>query len=167
MTPDPLRPPLHERIVTALQALVAHQADAVIVSEPQTATTPMAPNREPGRLRQLLGRIGVAPVPEYANLRYVQFAPGADPGTIYAECVGSSAWGGPWEISANADQQLRGLGWLSPADPGYAEYAFGKGAPMYRASAPEGELGGLAELAKDSLGALGVTAEDSIEVETV
>ncbi len=60
--------------------------------------------------------------------RYVQVRT-AEPGMLYAECVGATLFDGEWEVSASQHEQLRALGWFVPGDdnpwdaaPAYPNY---------------------------------------------
>jgi hypothetical protein len=168
MTAEPNWRPLRQRIALELQALARNDHDAVIVSEQETATTPQTHDRTRtrGPLRTLGRRLGFIHVHPFPKLRFVQFAIGKDPNTIYAECVGSTAWDGSINLTPETDRRLRALGWLSPDDPGYLDYSFGRGAPMYRLSTPDTDTEHLADLAIESLALLGLTPLSPIEVET-
>ena len=102
---------------------------------------------EPGPRRGLLRR---RPTP--APIRYVQFR--HDGGSMYAECVGATHFGGDWDVDADTHERLRGLGWYVPGDdnpwqvsPSYPNY--------FRHHSPT-ESAELAELGAASLELLGV-----------
>lgn len=65
--------------------------------------------------------------PPSAPTRYVQLRRDGD--HVYAECVGSTAFGGDWEVDEVTHGRLRDLGWLVPGDehasgvqPSYPNY---------------------------------------------
>jgi hypothetical protein len=161
-------PPLREQAATELQALVRNEHDAVIVSEQETETTPTTYDhtRARGPLRALARRLGIIKLHRFPNLRFVRFTTSKDQNTLYAECVGSTAWNGFIEVTPETDSRLRALGWLSPQDPGYLDSSFGPGAPMYRLSTPDTDIDHLADLAIESLALLGLTPHSPITVET-
>jgi hypothetical protein len=168
MTTEPTWRPLREHVAVELQALVRQVHDAVIVSEQETETTPKTYDRTRtrGPLRTLGHRLGLIHVHWFPNVRFVQFTTGKDPNTIYAECVGSTAWDGVIDVTPETDRRLRALGWLSPDDPGYLDYSFSQGAPMYRCSTPDSDVDHLADLTIESLALLGLTPQSPITVET-
>ncbi len=168
MTTDPVWHPLREQIVTELQVLVRNEHAAVIVSEQETETTTMTYDRtrRVGPWWTLARRLGLVHIEWFPNLRFVQFTTSKREDTVYAECVGSTAWDGFIDITPETDRRLRDLGWLSPDDPHYFDYSFGRGAPMYRIDAPKTEIDYLADLAINSLALLGLTPQSPIAVET-
>ena len=74
------------------------------------------------------------------------------------ECVGSTAFGGDWEISPADDGRLRALGWRAPDDTNGEEW----GEPMYKCDVPRKEAARLARMGLDALRLLGV-APASVE----
>ena len=68
------------------------------------------------------------------------------------ECVGSTAFGGDWEISPADDGRLRALGWRAPDDTNGEEW----GEPMYKCDLPRKEAARLARMGLDALRLLGV-----------
>ena len=47
--------------------------------------------------------------------RYVQVR-AAEPGLLYAECVGATLFDGEWEVTDAQHEQLRALGWFVPGE---------------------------------------------------
>jgi hypothetical protein len=89
-----------DEILARLAATLAGLDDGgyVVVGEPEG---------EPAPARGLLRRRPPPP-----PRRYVQ---AARRGTwLYAECVGSTAFGGDWEVTSEQDAAIRAAGWLTP-----------------------------------------------------
>ncbi len=74
--------------------------------------------------RGLLGRRGPAPA-----RRYVQVT--AARSVLLAECVGSTTFGGVWEMSPETEAALERQGWERPWSPDYPTYQ--REAPLVRA----------------------------------
>lgn len=123
-------------LASALAALGSEEF--LVVGEPAPA---------PGPARGLLRR-RTAPPPH----RYVQFRVAGE--WVYAECVGSTVFGGDWPSTAEQHDALRDLGWLAPGDedPSQTQPAY----PNYWRTLPTTERARLAVLGARSLEALGV-----------
>ncbi len=123
-------------LTTALAAL--EPEEFLVVGEPAPA---------PGPARGLLRRRS-APPPH----RYVQFRATGE--WVYAECVGSTVFGGDWPSTAEQHDALRDLGWLAPGDEDPTETR--PGYPNYWRTLPRAERAELALLGARSLSVLGV-----------
>ena len=132
---------LRARLAAALTALGEH--DVVVAGEP-------AP--EPRPPRGLLRR-RARPEPH----RYVQFL-GLGDGTIRAECVGATLFGGDLEIAPEVHERLRALGWAAPGDLPVDD-VFGWGYPNYRAEGTTVEADRLADLGTEALTLLGLSPD--------
>jgi hypothetical protein len=77
---------------------------------------------------------------------------------LFGECVGSTAFGGDWEVSTADHERLRALGWQAPGDTADQEWPV----PNYRVDGPLGQAGVLAGMGVDALDVLGL-APDAVE----
>ena len=140
---------VQQRLLTELAGLagLAGLADDehLVVGEPE----PVGPVRV-GLLARLRGRRPAAPS------RYVQARRDGD--WLYGECIGSTAFGGDWEVTPAQHQRVQALGWLAPGDddpsgtqPGY---------PHYWQVVPRTSAAGLATAMAEALRVLGADPAD-------
>lgn len=105
---------LNRRLTGAILALDLH--DGLVIRE-----------RPPETRRGLLGgRRAAARAPR----RYVQVT--AAPRVLIAECVGSTSFGGEWEMDAETEATLLRQGWEKPWSPDYR--TFSREAPLTSAN---------------------------------
>jgi hypothetical protein len=128
---------LRDSLAAGLTALT--DGEFVILSEPVTYS-------EPG---SGLFRRKPRPLP----CRFVQYLRMEH--YLGGECVGSTAFGGTWEISPADNDRIRALGWKAPGDTAEKEW----GAPVYKADLPREEAPRLAQMGVDALRVLGLTPE--------
>lgn len=83
---------------------------------------------------------------------YVQFR--CAEGWVYAECIGSTAFGGQWPITGEQHEAIRSLGWLAPGDedPTQTQPPF----PNYWRTVPAARVLELVDLGVGALRILGV-----------
>ncbi|MCW2710708.1 MAG: hypothetical protein JWP24_902 [Marmoricola sp.] len=91
-----------------------------------------------------------ARAPKVAPARYVQALRLEE--VVSGECVGATSFGGTWEMSDATIAQLRGLGWLTPAE---SHHAYGHGTPNFGLYVDPSDAPGLADLMTASLEILG------------
>ena len=124
---------LHEQLTAWLESL--QDGESVVLGEPVV----------PGKAHGLFRR-RAEPLPS-RYVRYVRMEH-----YLGGECVGSTAFGGEWEISGAVDEQLRALGWRAPDDTNREEW----GAPLYKCDVPRTQAARLAGTGVDTLRLLGV-----------
>ncbi len=130
---------LHEQLTAWLESL--GDGESVVLGEPVVLGEAHGLFRHRGK-----------PLPS-RYVRYVRMEH-----YLGGECVGSTAFGGDWEISPAEDERLRGLGWRAPDDTNKAEW----GDPLYKCDVPRKEAARLARMGLDALRLLGV-APASVE----
>lgn len=124
---------LNDELTAWLESLA--DGESVVVGEPVSLGEPHG-----------LFRRRTKPLPS----RYVQYVRLEH--YLGGECVGSTAFGGEWEISPEDHERLRGLGWRAPDSTNSDEW----GAPMYKCDVPRTEAARLARMGVDTLRLLGV-----------
>ena len=139
---DPGWQALRDRLAGELATLADHEF--VVVNEKPPP---------PGPKQGLLRRRPAAPA-----VRHVQFL--RDEDVVYAECVGATLFGGPYDIAPADHERLRTLGWRAPGDTSETYW----GAPNYRIHATPTDAERLADLAVDSLEVLGLTPTSDLEL---
>lgn len=130
---------LHARLASDVEGLA--EGERLRVGEPKPVRRPA------GLLRQR--RVAVTPT------RYVLFVGGA--GVLTAECVGSTSFGGTWEMSPDVEKTLQRQGWGWPL-PGTAAH--------FRRHAQVGEAIWLVESGLQALELLGLQPADVSIVRT-
>ena len=129
-----------DAVVARLRAAIEELADGefLVVGEPPAEAPP-----------RRFGRRGTPPPSRYVQFRLAD-------GWLYAECVGSRAFGGDWPATPEQDAAVRAAGWLAPGDedptgtrPGY---------PNYWRTVPAADGADLAARGAAALEALGVEA---------
>jgi len=130
-------------VVSALGCALARLSDGefLILGEPTTESRPR---------RTLFGRRTVP-----AATRYVQVLRIADVYT--AECVGARSLGGTWQMSESTIEQLRSLGWRTPAE---SKWEFDNDTPNFDLYVALAAAPALSEVLLDSLRCLGARPED-------
>lgn len=106
------------------------------------------PAGEPGPPRGLLRRRTPPPATRFVQVR-------RDEDQLYAECVGSTAFGGDWEVDDTTHERLRDLGWLVPGE--VTASAMEPSYPAYWRLLP---VSGAAELAGTCAGTLDALGAD-------
>ena len=124
---------LHEELTAWLQTLA--DGESVVLGEPVVLGEANGLFRHRGK-----------PLPS-RYVRYVRMEH-----YLGGECVGSTAFGGDWEISPADDGRLRALGWRAPDDTNGEEW----GEPMYKCDLTRKEAARLARMGLDALRLLGV-----------
>jgi hypothetical protein len=124
---------LHEQLTAWLESLA--DGESVVLGEPVVL----------GEAHGLF-RHRAKPLPS-RFVRYVRLEH-----YLGAECVGSTAFGGDWEISPADDERLRALGWRAPDGTNNHEW----GAPMYMCDVPRRDAARLARMGVDPLRLLDV-----------
>jgi len=108
------------------------------------------PTADPRPKRGLFGRRA-----KPAATRYVQVLRIADVYT--AECVGARSLGGTWQMSESTIEQLRSLGWRTPAE---SKWEFDNDTPNFDLYVALAAAPALSEVLLDSLRCLGARPED-------